>query len=111
MLTLTAPPVKKISHMMISVIGAALFGYFVYHLIEGDRGLLTMLQREAELHESTIRLNDLRQEREQLEHKVQLMRSNSLDPDLLEEQSRRLLGFTKPNEVVILTPQTKDSSQ
>jgi cell division protein FtsB len=30
------------------------------------------------------------------------MRSESLDPDMLDEQTRALLNFTRPDELVIL---------
>ena len=43
-------------------------------------------------------------QRAELEHRVSLLRPDSLDPDLLEEQARRLLNFGFANEAIILTP-------
>ena len=44
----------------------------------------------------------MRGERLALEHRVQLLRPESVDPDLLEEQARARLGLSEPDEVVIL---------
>jgi len=37
-----------------------------------------------------------------LEHRVSLLRPESVDPDMLEEQARSRLGLTDRDEVVIL---------
>jgi cell division protein FtsB len=41
-------------------------------------------------------------ERAALEHRVRLLRPESVDPDLLDEQARARLGLSQPDEVVIL---------
>ena len=53
---------------------------------------------------------DLAVERDQLvterqgwEKRARQLRTNSLDPDMLEERVRRVLNFTRPNEYVVMT--------
>lgn len=86
---------------------ACVFGYFLYHAIEGERGWVEQKQLEREVSTAQQKLDKLRNEREQLEHRVKLMRSDSIDPDLLDEVSRKNLNLTKPNEIVVLDPQQK----
>jgi cell division protein FtsB len=44
----------------------------------------------------------IRAERQTIEHRVSQLRPQSLDPDLLDERAREVLGFAHPNERVIL---------
>jgi cell division protein FtsB len=45
-------------------------------------------------------LDTVRAERLHIEHRVNLMRSDSLDLDLLDEQVRKILGYASPEEGV-----------
>ena len=86
-----------------SALGACVVGYFLYHTVQGDRGWLSMLRLERQVTEQQEELSQLQEEHRELEHRVQLMRPDSLDPDLLDEESRQLLNYSKPDEIVILT--------
>jgi len=87
-----------------SALGACFVGYFLFHTIQGDRGWLAMLRLQQQVNMAQDNLSQLQNEHHELEHRVQLMRPNSLDPDLLDEKSRELLNYSKPGEIVILTP-------
>lgn len=63
-----------------------------------------MLRLQQQVKAADETLSQLRRERQEIEHRAQLMRPGSLDPDLLEEKSRELLDYSKPNEIVVLTP-------
>jgi len=84
------------------LMAVALISYFAFHLINGDRGLLAYrdlglaLQQAEALHAQT------QQEREQLEHRVSLLRPESLDLDMVEERARILLDMARPDDVVVL---------
>jgi cell division protein FtsB len=86
-----------------SALGACVVGYFLYHTVQGDRGWLSMLRLQQQVNERQGELAQLQNDHHELEHRVQLMRPDSLDPDLLDEESRQLLNYSKPNEIVILT--------
>lgn len=87
-----------------SVIGACIVGYFLYHTVQGDRGWLAMLRLQNQVIVSQQNLSQLQQEHKELNHRVQLMRPGSMDPDLLDEKSREMLDYSKPNEIIVLTP-------
>ena len=86
-----------------SALGACVVGYFLYHTVQGDRGWLTMVRLQQQVHAAQADLSQLQNEHKELEHRVQLMRPDSLDPDMLDEKARELLNYSKPGEIVILT--------
>ena len=86
------------------VLGMALTGYFAYHLVGGDRGLLAWLRLTREVRAENERLERLRAEHAALDLKVKNLTPNHLDPDLLDERVRATLNLAAPNDIVIITP-------
>lgn len=86
-------------------IGLLLMAYFLYHTMYGTKGYLTEKHMEAEVAKAQENLDAVKEDRAKLEKRVQGLKPESIDPDLLEEQARKQLGFTKPDEKVILTPE------
>lgn len=84
------------------VLGFCVVGYFAYHSFEGERGIYAYVRLAEQVEIARAHLDDVRAERVALEKRVALMRSDSLDPDMLDEQTRALLNFTRPDELVIL---------
>ncbi|MDX5361170.1 MAG: septum formation initiator family protein [Alphaproteobacteria bacterium] len=82
----------------------AILAYFVYHGLEGERGLIAYLRLQYQVAHLEQELALARDEREAIERRIQLMGSgnNPIDPDLLEEQVHRRLGLANPNDVIIL---------
>lgn len=75
--------------------------YLVGHALTGERGLFVLMKEQRRLEALNKELDTVSAERKGLEHKVQLMGSNSLDLDLLDEQARRYLGKVDKDEMVI----------
>jgi len=75
--------------------------YFVYHAVQGDRGVLAWLRLQQDLAAVEAEQAALAEERDVLEHRVSLLRPNSLDPDMLEERARAVLNYTRPDEVIV----------
>lgn len=69
-----------------------------------------MLRLQHDVVAAQDTLSQLQKNRHELAHRVQLLHPESLDPDLLEEKSRELLNYSKPNEIIILTPPEKTPS-
>jgi cell division protein FtsB len=80
---------------------AFLIFYFGFHAFTGEGGLLQSDKRDAALVAKTQELERLRDQRQDLEMRAQLMRDTSLSRDLLEERARSLLGFADPRDYVI----------
>ena len=85
---------------------ACLLGYFVYHGVQGDRGLIAWAQMQEELERLEAKQTRLAEARARWEHRVGLLRPDQIDPDMLDEQARTLLNLGQENEFVIfLKPQ------
>ena len=84
------------------VLGFCVVGYFAYHSFEGERGLYAYLRLTEEVRIAREHRDDIRSERVALERRVALLRADSLDRDMLDEQARALLNYARPDEIVIL---------
>lgn len=88
-------------HVLGPAIGICIVSYFVYHVIHGDRGLIAWRSLEQRVVIARAEVSQIREKRELLEHRVNLLRPESLDPDMLDEWSRRILNFGHRDEKVI----------
>ena len=82
---------------------AALFiGYFAANAFTGAHGLRAQKDLDTRLAHMQIELSQLRTERVQWQRRVALLRSSQIDPDLLAERARALLGYADPRDVTLL---------
>jgi cell division protein FtsB len=82
---------------------AALFiGYFGMHAFSGDRGLRAQQDLEQQLTAMKGELAGLKAERAHWERKVSLLRADRIDPDMLDERARALVGYIDPHDLVLL---------
>ncbi len=86
------------------LLGAALTTYFVYHTIEGDRGLHAWRDINQQLRMAKDQYATVETERDALEHKVDGLNPNHVDPDLLDQQIRAQLDLVSPDEVILMQP-------
>jgi cell division protein FtsB len=84
-------------------LGAVLFiGYFGVNAFTGNRGLKAKQDLDAQIGELSAELARLKSERSQWERRIELLQSNRLDPDMLDERARTWLGYVHPHDVVTL---------
>ena len=88
------------------VLGITLCAYFAYHLVQGDRGLTAWLRLTQQVRDARMTLAAVEAERTTLERRVNLLRPDHLDRDMLDERARSQLNLAAPNEVVIFNKQT-----
>lgn len=82
---------------------AALFiGYFAVNAFSGNHGLRAKQELDQQLDELTADLGRAQLERKQWERRVSLLRSDRLDPDLLDERARAELHYIHPREVTLI---------
>ena len=79
----------------------AVLAYFGYHAVYGQRGFLAYLDVSREKAALEQELATLQDRRERLEARVAILRPESLDPDLLDERIRAVLGYAETDEIVI----------
>ena len=88
---------------LLSLLLGSLLIYFTYHTFFGKRGYIAKNILESEIVQIHNDLEIARDTRVEIEHNVKLLRPNSLDPDMLEEQAKKILGYAGKKEKVIVT--------
>lgn len=87
---------------LIVVIGVCLSFYFCYNLMAGERSYLRLVSLKHQISSNEKTYQKVSADRMAMEQKVVMMRPGSVNRDLLEEQSRKVLGFHYPNEKVLI---------
>ena len=89
-----------ITGVALYAIAAALIGYFGVNAYTGKYGLNAQQELDAEMVRLTAELQRLKQDHVDAERRVALLRSDSLDPDMLDERIRAQLDFADPHDLV-----------
>jgi cell division protein FtsB len=84
------------------VMAALLIGYFGVNAFSGDRGLKAQKDIDQQIASLSAELTHLQVERGQWERRLGLLKSNRIDPDMLDERARALLDYTHPNELTLM---------
>jgi cell division protein FtsB len=81
---------------------ALLIGYFGVNAYTGEHGLIAKQDLDQEIGQLGGELAAVRAERAVWERRVSLLRSDNLDPDLLDERARALLDLAGPRDLVMM---------
>ena len=95
-------PKRRFSQWILPLVGLGVLIYFVYHLIQGNHGWRAWRILEQDLEKSQKELEGLKEKEEELKNKVTLLRSDSLDEDMLDERVRAMLGNAKESEIIVI---------
>ena len=90
--------------LVIPTIAIAIVVYFGFHAINGEFGLVGRARIEHQIQKLEAELAVVQEERKELQHRVALLRPESLDPDMIDERARRTLNLVHPQELAILRP-------
>ncbi len=86
----------------------AVSGYFSWHAVHGERGLLAREQRVADIAAAQAELGRAEAERDAMERRVAGLRGDRVDRDQLDERARALLNMVGRDEIVIpYTPERR----
>lgn len=85
---------KSIFNILISL----LLVYFIFHSFYGNRGIIAYFKLNQRLEKSYSKLESLRAERIELQHRTKLLKLG--DKDMLDEKARNILGVASPGEQV-----------
>ena len=89
-------------------IGAALLiGYFGVNSYTGNHGIVARQGLEIQMARLTTEREALKSERQRWERRVALLRSQSIDPDMLDERARALLGYVDTRDLTLMLPQNR----
>ena len=79
---------------------AALVGYFGVNAYTGKYGLNARQELDQEIIALTSELSRIKRERAESEQRVSLLRSDRVDPDMLDERARFQLDYANPHDLV-----------
>jgi cell division protein FtsB len=84
---------------------ALVIGYFGVNAYSGNHGLNARQELDRQIEELTRELDDLALERGRWERRLALLKSEGIDPDMLDERARVLLGYVHPRDLVLMIDQ------
>ena len=84
-------------------VGAALLiGYFGVNAYTGNHGINARQGLDLQMARLTSERDALQAERQQWERRVALLKSESLDPDMLDERARALLDYVDARDLTLM---------
>jgi cell division protein FtsB len=93
--------------LLLCCIAGSIGGYFVWHAVNGERGLKTNDEYEQKMAALRGELEGLKSEHALWDHKIALLSGRAIDRDLLDEEARALLGRVNRNDLVVFLPRTQ----
>ena len=93
--------IEKIKKNYFILIVTFLFLYFFFNLLDGERGLISLLKKENLLTQLKFEEKKLREKIDNLEFKNSLL-SNNLDKDYVENLIREKFIYSKKNEKIYI---------
>jgi cell division protein FtsB len=84
-------------------VAAALFiGYFGVNAYTGNHGLRAKQALDQQYAELSEELARLKAERALWQHRISLLKSESIDPDMLDERARAVLNYLEYRELTLI---------
>ena len=93
--------IEKIKKNYFVLIVTFLFLYFFFNLLNGERGLISLLKKKSLLTQLELKEKKLRENVDNLEFKNSLL-SNNLDKDYVENLIREKFIYSKKNEKIYI---------
>jgi cell division protein FtsB len=91
------------------VIAALLIGYFGVNAFSGNHGLKAKQDLDQQIASLSTELARLQIEHARWQRRIALLKSNDLDPDMLDERARALLDYAHPNDLTLMPPRPRPS--
>ena len=84
------------------VVAVLFIGYFGVNAYTGKNGINARQELEQQIADLASELARVKAEREWWQRRVALLKSDRIDPDMLDERARELLNYLDPHEVTIV---------
>ena len=81
---------------------ALVIGYFGVNAYTGNHGLRAKQDLDQQYAALSEELGRLKEERAEWQRRVKLLKSDSIDPDTLDERARAVLGYLEPRELTLM---------
>jgi len=84
------------------VLAALLIGYFGVNAYSGDHGLRAREELDRKIGDLTRQIDEATAERDLWERRVRLLKSDRVDPDMLDERARALLNYVDARDLILI---------
>jgi cell division protein FtsB len=81
---------------------ALITGYFGVNAFTGNHGLRAKQDLDEQFTKLSIELAELKLERAEWQHRVKLLKPESIDPDMLDERARMVLNYLDPRDLTLM---------
>ena len=81
---------------------ALIVGYFGVNAFTGNHGLRAKQDLDQQFDALSKELKHLKGERAEWQHRVKLLKSESIDPDMLDERARVVLNYLDPRDLTLM---------
>lgn len=88
--------------LLLYCVSGAIGSYFVWHAVNGERGLKTKEDYQRQIAALQGHLHALKDEHRRWQVKVDLLRGATIDRDLLQEEAEAQLGRIGKNDLVVI---------
>jgi cell division protein FtsB len=92
------PPIGALIYFAVAFTAGT---YFTFAAVQGDYGLFRRVQVDAEARDLRVERDTLQAQLDVLKNKTRRLSDSYLDLDLLSQQARDVLGYLRPDEIVI----------
>jgi len=93
---------RRVGAAVGTVLAVAVVGFFVWHTLQGSRGLIALGAIREQIALAEAELARLEAERDRIELRVSGLRAERLDADALDERARLMLNLSGKDDMVIL---------
>src|SRR5438309_333364 len=83
-------------------VAALLIGHFWVNAYTGERGPIAKQDLDQDIAQLTHELDTVKAERAVWQRRVSLLKSDNIDPDLLDERARLLLNDADPRDLTLM---------
>jgi cell division protein FtsB len=91
-----------LSTLALYTIAALLVGYFWINAYTGEHGLIAKRDLDQDIAQLTRDLDTVKAEHAVWQRRVSLLKSDNIDPDLLDERARALLDDADPRDLTLM---------
>ena len=93
--------------LLLLAFSGPLAAYFVWHAVNGNRGIKAKEEYRAQMEVLNTEKAALQKEKAALERRIGMLRGETIDRELLEEEARAVLNRVHKNDVVIYNASNK----
>ena len=84
------------------VVAALFIGYFGVNAYTGKNGINARQELDQQIADLASEVERVKAERVRWERRIALLKTDRIDPDMLDERARQLLNYLDPHEVTIV---------